>query len=86
MAFGLRCKIETSLVVIVACAVLHNFCIEQKDLLPPGDDELDRAVKKTTNAARVEHVHIEASTNSKNRGAVLKREGFVKMMADMNNT
>lgn len=37
LVFGLRCKLETSLVVIVACAVLHNFCVTTKDPMPPNE-------------------------------------------------
>jgi hypothetical protein len=38
LALGMRLKIETQVIVIVACAILHNFCIQQKEYLP--DDEL----------------------------------------------
>jgi nuclease HARBI1 len=41
LVFGLRCKLETSLVVIVACAVLHNICVHQGDLMPPVDADIE---------------------------------------------
>jgi hypothetical protein len=31
LSLGMRLNLETQLAVIVACAVLHNFCIMQKD-------------------------------------------------------
>lgn len=35
LSMGLRLKSSTQLAVIVACAVLHNFCIDQKEKMPP---------------------------------------------------
>lgn len=36
LSIGLRVKLQTQVNIIVACSVLHNFCIEQKDFLPVG--------------------------------------------------
>jgi len=81
LVFGFRCKLETSLVVIVACAVLHNFCIEQKDDLPAVDPVFEEAVRLTTLTATEE---IEDRTNNSNRQAVMKREAFVRQIAELN--
>lgn len=37
LSLGLRLKIETSMAVIVACAVLQNICVEHNEDLPPCD-------------------------------------------------
>lgn len=34
LSLGIRLKITTQAMVVVACAVLHNFCIQEKDDLP----------------------------------------------------
>lgn len=39
LVFGLRTKVETSLIIIVACAVLHNICILNRDAVPDDDME-----------------------------------------------
>lgn len=40
LSLGMRLKIETQVAVIVACAVLHNFCVQQKERIPDGDLQL----------------------------------------------
>lgn len=40
LVFGLRTKVETSLTVIVACAVLHNICVSNRDAVPHNDPAL----------------------------------------------
>jgi nuclease HARBI1 len=85
LVFGLRCKLETSLTVIVACAVLHNFCIEQNEALPPTDPETEAAVEATTVVAERKSFLIEAGTVNLNRRAVLKRESFVDQIAQSNS-
>ncbi|KAH1028117.1 hypothetical protein HUJ05_001511 [Dendroctonus ponderosae] len=39
-AYGLTCKLETSLTVIVATAVLHNIAQEMKEADPPSPENL----------------------------------------------
>ncbi|KAH1028402.1 hypothetical protein HUJ05_001756 [Dendroctonus ponderosae] len=39
-AYGLRCKLETSLTVIVATAVLHNIAQEMNEADPPPPENL----------------------------------------------
>lgn len=80
LVFGLRCKLETSLVVIVACAVLHNFCIQQKEEMPPTDPETEAAVEAATTIAERSSEEIEATTGNINRQAVLKRNSFVNQI------
>lgn len=41
LAYGCRLKLETTLTIIVACAVLHNVCIDQNDIDPPDPDDVD---------------------------------------------
>lgn len=45
LAFGLKCKMDTILMIIVACFVLHNFCIDQKIEDPPVNDEIISAIE-----------------------------------------
>lgn len=40
LAIGLRLKLETSLAVIVSCAVLNNIAIDHKEDVPPVDEQL----------------------------------------------
>ncbi|ENN73898.1 hypothetical protein YQE_09506, partial [Dendroctonus ponderosae] len=40
LAYGLRCKLETSLTVIVATAVLHNIAQEMNEADPPPPENL----------------------------------------------
>ncbi|ENN72967.1 hypothetical protein D910_02970 [Dendroctonus ponderosae] len=40
LAYGLTCKLETSLTVIVATAVLHNIAQEMKEADPPSPENL----------------------------------------------
>lgn len=84
LAFGLRCKLETSLAVIIACAVLHNFCIEQNDPLPTCDQETEAAIEATREASNVETLRIANQTANKHRRAVLKRESFVAQISAVN--
>lgn len=78
--FGLRCKLETALTVIVASAILHNFCIEQKDDMPLESPEIEEAVEATTIAVQEGTERIEAATGSSNRQAVAKRDWYVQQI------
>lgn len=83
LVFGLRCKLETSLAVIVACAVLHNVCIEQKDPMPPVDPQIEAAVEATNIMGEIDNQQILQQTTSHHRRAVFKRENFVKQIAEI---
>lgn len=37
LTLGLRLKLENILNVIIACAVIHNICIERNEQQPPED-------------------------------------------------
>ncbi|XP_052848338.1 LOW QUALITY PROTEIN: putative nuclease HARBI1 [Drosophila gunungcola] len=39
LSYGMRIHVDTAKVVIVACAVLHNIAIQEKDPLPPKDED-----------------------------------------------
>lgn len=41
LAYGCRLKLDTTLTIIVACAVLHNICVQQNDIDPPDPDDLE---------------------------------------------
>lgn len=41
LAYGLRCKIETSLSIIVATSVLHNIARNMNEPLPPPPDHIN---------------------------------------------
>lgn len=83
LVFGLRCKLETSLAIIVACAVLHNICIEQKDPMPTNDPDIEAAVEATNIASEQENHRIVQQTTSVHRRAIFKRESFVKQIAEI---
>lgn len=84
LVFGLRCKLETALAVIVACAVVHNLCIQQKDEAPPVDVETERAVEETTMEAERTTETLEARTTNSNRQAIFKRQILVEQISEMN--
>jgi nuclease HARBI1 len=85
LVYGLRCKLETSLTVIVACAVLHNFCMQQKDDMPTPDAETEAAIELTTCKANNNSIEIANKTNSENKRAVLKRESFMQQISELND-
>ncbi|KAK5647947.1 hypothetical protein RI129_002839 [Pyrocoelia pectoralis] len=41
LAYGLRCKLTTSLTIVVAAAILHNIAIDMKDDIPPPADNIN---------------------------------------------
>lgn len=41
LAYGLRCKLETTLSVIVATAVLHNLAVDMNVEVPPPPDQIN---------------------------------------------
>lgn len=84
LVFGLRCKLETSLAVIVACAVLHNICIDNRDEMPPNDLEVNEAFEFSIVAAEEGSEEISAQTGNAHRGAIMKRQSFVQQIAQMN--
>ena len=81
LAFGLRCKLETALIVIIACAVLHNFCIDRKDPDPETDPDIELAVLESTEVASNETTRITNQTSNVHRRGILKRESFVSQIA-----
>jgi hypothetical protein len=40
LSLGFRIKTTKQVIVIIACAILHNFCIRQKDCLPDEDPQM----------------------------------------------
>jgi len=85
LVFGLRCKLSTTLVVIVACAVLHNFCIKQKDQIPPRNQEVEEAIKITTIIAEGETRRINSLTQNTNKRADLKRKSYISQLYGAHN-
>lgn len=83
LVLGLRCRLETALIVIVASAVLHNFCIDQKDDMPLENLEIEEAVEASTMTE--EGTDKIESTNNDNREAVLKRDNFAQQIAMLYN-
>lgn len=83
LVFGLRCDLENSLAVIVACAVLHNICIKQNDPMPPINADIDEALLRTFEAAENGSDDIATRTGNLHRAAILKRESFVAQIAQM---
>jgi hypothetical protein len=81
LAFGLRCKLETTLAVIVACAVLHNFCIIQQEIEPEMDPEAEQAINEVNEAAKEHELGIRAETNNPHRQAASKRARFATDIA-----
>lgn len=81
LVFGLRCKIETTMAVIVACAVLHNICRLQNDPDPPNEREIQEAIEATTTVQDLESTRIRNLTNNPNRQAVLKRQSLAAQIS-----
>jgi nuclease HARBI1 len=78
LSFGLRCKISTSLKVIVACAVLHNFLIDRKDPEPFVDPSFEILLQQSIVTAQEDSDSCAQQTQNKNRQAVLRRQKFVE--------
>lgn len=59
LSMGMRVQLQTIQMIIVACAVLHNIAIDEKDRLPPDEiEEFDRVlagVVVPTEPVPVEH-------------------------------
>lgn len=81
LALGLRCKLDTILTVIVACAVLHNFCIMQNEQELEEDPEVEKAIEASIEAARNDIDRIQGETRNNHRQAVLKRSNFVSKLS-----
>ncbi|XP_016959612.3 putative nuclease HARBI1 [Drosophila biarmipes] len=59
LSYGMRINIDTAKVVIVACAVLHNIAIQEKDPLPPAPIEQDVALDRLEEDEEFdEQVHV----------------------------
>lgn len=41
LLYGLRCKLETSLVIVVATGILHNIAIDMNEELPPAPENIN---------------------------------------------
>lgn len=83
LVFGLRCKMETALTVIIACAVLHNLCIEKNDPMPPNDPEVNELLEKAIVEIAAADEEIGQLTTNPHRAAIMKREKYVKQIAEM---
>lgn len=59
--FGLRTKLETSLIVIVACAVAHNICVLNRDAVPENDPDAVNIIEE--NLMELAEGNREPSTN-----------------------
>lgn len=79
LALGLKCKLETTLDVIVACAVLHNFAIRLKFDLPDEDPETEAAINATTLNETTSSYGLMANDES-----ILKRQSFVEQISSLN--
>ncbi|XP_016992707.2 putative nuclease HARBI1 [Drosophila takahashii] len=56
LSYGMRIHIDTAKVVIVACAVLHNIAIQEKDPLPPGPVDEDLPPESFEDAEAVNEI------------------------------
>lgn len=81
LALGLRCKLETALSVIVACAVLHNICVMQKDAEPPQESNILAMIEEITEETNNECERVLTSTGNRNRKAVLKRQTLMSQIS-----
>lgn len=72
LSFGLRTEINTTMSVIVACAVMNNICINNKDEIPNDHNpEIDLAIQRAFD----ENVELR-NVQSTNRRAVAYRNRF----------
>lgn len=69
LAFGLRCLLQTSLTVIVACAILHNFCIMHNIPDPPEEESIEAAVAATS-LNNEENENRSAGSNQVSNGRI----------------
>lgn len=79
LVFGLRCKIETAMTVVIACAVVHNLCIGNNDILPDISHVLENAVNEANSGSD----RIAVQTGNQHRAAILKRESLVNQISQM---
>lgn len=75
LVFGLRCKLQTSFPVIVACAVLHNICIEHKDPEPPLESDTNNEIIAQALAGSE---RITAESSNVHRAAIIRRNFFAE--------
>ena len=56
LALGLRLKLNTVQIVVIATAILHNICCNRDEIeLPELDDFIDEQVRRTLNVGSNEH-------------------------------
>lgn len=71
LANGLRLKLDTTLKVIVACAVLHNICNEQNDDFQLIDETNDIEQLEDNFIDHYDHVHLNQNVNYAVRNALI---------------
>jgi hypothetical protein len=86
LSLGLRLKVETTAIVIVACAVLHNFCIQRKESLPYVDYELETLISQSNSVIERDTEEINSATNSIYRRAKMKEAKFIEYFRLLNNS
>lgn len=75
--FGLRCKLETSLTIIVACAVLYNFCISNRDPEPQTEPKIEPEIE----AAFVKQKRLQPTSIA---GQSCDKQPFVQQISQLN--
>jgi hypothetical protein len=85
LSLGIRLKMETTAIVIVACAVLHNFCIQRKEKLPNIDPELEIIVAESNIIMERDNNQISNITISSNRKAKMKQSKLIEYFHLLNN-
>lgn len=80
LAFGLRTEINTTMTVIVACAVMHNICINNHDAIPDDHNpELDQAIQQT-----IEANEQARNIRNNNRRAIAYRNRVADLLSARN--
>lgn len=60
---GIRLKLQTAISVVIACAVLHNICIQEKEELPPNEVEgIDHLIENGQITAELQNNEIYGGT------------------------
>ena len=70
---GMSVKLDTAQAVIVATAFLHNIACDQKELIPPVNDEGEAAVEFTTN------VDLSEFPDQRHNTSTSTRDTFINM-------
>lgn len=79
LSLGMRVRLETVQSIVIACAVLHNICIDQRDALPSVDIDGFEEMMAATDIEPVRN-QCDAPRNAQNVRAKLLQHYFPALL------